>query len=257
MPVRTGLQLDAENVTREGRRSARDCATRDDGAPRESGCGWPPGAPPLRLRAAREIESHRRSLNAFRLTTGAEAHRSRGSIGIAGSRRRDRGPGRDGTPTRITNAKTVLLDVAHRPAAQSQGANDSQQVPLDQRDVGALDRDVRPGPHRDPDLRGRERGSVVDPVPRHRDPPPLRLKPADDFELTVRQDLGDDLASPIASRRPRVSLVISVTITILCPPREPVDGLRSGLDGVGDPQESGHASVHRSEERRRPASGSG
>ena len=55
--------------------------------------------------------------------------------------------------------------------------------PLQQRDAGALDRDVGAGAHRDADRRFGQRRRVVDAVAGHRDDASLALQSADDVAL--------------------------------------------------------------------------
>ena len=80
----------------------------------------------------------------------------------------------------------VLRGKAPRP-------DDAPEVPLHQRDPGALHRDVGARPHGDPHLRLRERRGVVDAVACHRDDAPLRLEPLHDLRLLIGQHLGHDL----------------------------------------------------------------
>ena len=55
-------------------------------------------------------------------------------------------------------------------------ADDAAQVALDQRDAGALHRDVGAGAHRDADIGLRQRRRVVDAVAGHRDDAALALQ---------------------------------------------------------------------------------
>ena len=61
---------------------------------------------------------------------------------------------------------------------------------------GALDRDVGAGAHRDPHLRGRERGRVVDAVAGHRDDLALGLQAAHHLGLALRQHVRLDPVDP-------------------------------------------------------------
>ena len=72
--------------------------------------------------------------------------------------------------------------------------------PFEQRDAGALDRDVRAGAHRDADIGGRERGRVVDAVARHRDHAALAPQLLDHGALLIRQHLGLDLGDAELAR---------------------------------------------------------
>ena len=61
---------------------------------------------------------------------------------------------------------------------QLPGPDDPGQVALEQGDAGALDRHVGAGPHRDPDLGGRQGRGVVDAVAGHRHDPALSRRAA-------------------------------------------------------------------------------
>src|SRR5690349_314708 len=90
--------------------------------------------------------------------------------------------GRDRHTDRVVDEreKQVLADVPHRRAAQTQRAEDAAKIPLHQSDPRTLHRDVRAGPHRDPDGRFGKRGGVVDSVAGHRHGSPFRLKALND-----------------------------------------------------------------------------
>ena len=68
-----------------------------------------------------------------------------------------------------------------------------RQVALDQRDAGALHRDVGAGAHGDADVGRGERRRVVDAVAGHRDDAALAPVALDDRALLVGQHLGLDL----------------------------------------------------------------
>ena len=72
--------------------------------------------------------------------------------------------------------------------------------PLHERDAGALDRDVGARAHRDPDVRRRQRGRVVDAVAGHRDRAPGLLQRAHHLGLALGQHLGLDLVDAELAR---------------------------------------------------------
>jgi hypothetical protein len=82
-----------------------------------------------------------------------------------------------------------------------------QEVALHERDRRALHRDVGADPHRDADLRLRERRRVVDPVARHRDEAALALEALHHVRLLVGEHLGDDVveAEPARHRLRRLA----------------------------------------------------
>src|SRR5205809_279364 len=65
--------------------------------------------------------------------------------------------------------------------------------PEDQDDIGRLDRDVGTGTDRDPDIRLRQSGCVVDAVADHRHLPTLPLEFLDLVGFLLRQDLCEYL----------------------------------------------------------------
>ena len=67
--------------------------------------------------------------------------------------------------------------------------HDPEQISLHEGDRGALHRDVRAGAHGDPDGSLRQRGGVVDPIPRHGDHVILFLEPLHDSRLVFGQHL--------------------------------------------------------------------
>ena len=86
---------------------------------------------------------------------------------------------------------------------------------MQQRDAGALQRDVGAGAHRDPDVGLGQRRRVVDAVAGHRHLAPLRLQARDGGRLAVRQHLGDDLvdADRLPDRLVRVARASPVSMT--------------------------------------------
>ena len=78
--------------------------------------------------------------------------------------------------------------------------DDAAQVALDERDAGALHRDVGAGAHRDADVGLGQRRRVVDAVAGHRDDAALGLQPLDRFGFLVGQHLGATSSSPSLPR---------------------------------------------------------
>ena len=81
-------------------------------------------------------------------------------------------------------------------------AHDAAQVALDERDAGALHRDVGAGAHRDADVRLRQRRRVVDAVARHRDEPPFALQALHDLAFCLGQNFGIDFVDVRAAAPP-------------------------------------------------------
>jgi hypothetical protein len=98
----------------------------------------------------------------------------------------------------------------HRRAAERDRRDHAAQLPGDQRHVGGLDRDVGPGPDRDPDVGLRQGGGIVDPVTHHRHELAFLLLEATDLDRFVfRQDLGHHPLDPYlpSNRIGRASVV--------------------------------------------------
>ncbi len=84
--------------------------------------------------------------------------------------------------------------------AQPSRPHDAGEIAAEQRDAGALDRDVGAGAHGDADIgRGEGRG-VVDAVARHRDHAALAAQPLDHGALLIGQHLGLDLGDAELAR---------------------------------------------------------
>ena len=81
----------------------------------------------------------------------------------------------------------MLASVASASRAR---AHDAVQIALEQRDAGALDRDVGARAHGDADVGGGERRRVVDAVAGHGDLAALRLQLGDEARLVLRQHVG-------------------------------------------------------------------
>src|SRR5690606_28212155 len=80
-------------------------------------------------------------------------------------------------------------------AGEVVGAGEAAEIVLHEDDVGALQRDIRAGPHRDPDICGDQGGGIVDAVPDHRDAP-LALQISYGRHLLLGEELGPDLVDP-------------------------------------------------------------
>jgi hypothetical protein len=135
----------------------------------------------------------------------------------------------------------VALDRGEGAAGQADGVGGGAQVAADQGEVGCLDGDVGAGAHREAEVGLGERGGVVDAVADHGHDPALVLQSADDVDLVLGQDLGDDVVdadlggdgraarslSPVSStgRRPsaRSSAIASaeVSLTVSATTRTP------------------------------------
>lgn len=96
---------------------------------------------------------------------------------------------RDADPVEEERQDNILLCLAIAIPTDAPGGQDGAQAIADDDDVGRLDRDVRPGSHRDPDISLHERRCVVDPITNHRDPAQF-LQVADDLSLLTREHLG-------------------------------------------------------------------
>jgi len=90
-------------------------------------------------------------------------------------------------------AHEILLNNATAAARDTQRLHELEQIVSEQHDVSRLSRDLRPRPHRDSDLRLRERRCVVDAVADHRDPSPHALERLYLVEFLVRKHLGEEL----------------------------------------------------------------
>ena len=108
----------------------------------------------------------------------------------------DAGGDRDAGGVVDEGEEQVLPDVAHGRLRKPARANDAAEVALQQRDAGALHRDVGAGPHGDADLGGGERRGVVDAVAGHGDDPPGLLQPGDHGALLIRKHLRLDIGDP-------------------------------------------------------------
>ena len=125
-------------------------------------------------------------------------------------------------------------------------ADDAAQVALDQRDAGALHRDVRAGAHRDADVGLRQRGRVVDAVAGHRDDAPLRLQRSARRRLLLRQHLRFDLVdAELPGHRLGRLRLSPVSMTIRCPRPSAPHGLGVvPLTGSATPMITGESAVH-------------
>ena len=136
---------------------------------------------------------------------GAQAHRRRGD-----DRAQQQAESRIEHAGGDRNAEHVVDEREERDSAgccassrgSSARARDARQVALDQRDAGALHRDVGAGAHRDADVGLGQRRRVVDAVARHRDDAAFALQPPDDRRFSVGQHLGFDLRDAELARRP-------------------------------------------------------
>src|SRR2546430_15641519 len=70
----------------------------------------------------------------------------------------------------------VLANIAHRRATQMNRTHDAIQIALDERDLRAFHCHIGSGAHRDPDVRARQSGRIVNAVARHRDSVPFTLR---------------------------------------------------------------------------------
>ena len=154
----------------------------------------------------------------------------------------------------------VLPDVAHRRLRQTARRGDSAEIATKQRDARGFDGDVRSRPHRDPDIGGGKRRSVVDAVAGHRDDPTFLPQTFDRLALVLRQNFGLDFAqcracAPTASAVARLSPVSITTRTPASLSARTASGRRR-LDRVGDRDHAGspcRRSRRRSRSRRRGA----
>ena len=131
----------------------------------------------------------------------------------------------------------VALDGAQGAAGQADGVGGRAQVAPDQGDVAGLDGHVGAGAHGQAQVGLGQRGGVVDTVADHGDDPALGLQPADDVELVLGQDLGDDLVdADLAGDRPgRGGVVAGQQDRGEAERPQLGDGLgRGGLHRVGD-----------------------
>jgi hypothetical protein len=87
-------------------------------------------------------------------------------------------------------------------ACDSRRARDAAQIAFDDRDAGALHRHIGAGAHRDADVRGGQRGGVVDSVAGHRDHAALRAQALHHLLLLRRHDFRLEGVQPRASRPP-------------------------------------------------------
>ena len=110
--------------------------------------------------------------------------------------------GRDRHPDGVVDKrqKQILTDVPHRRAAQPSGPDDSHQIAADERDAGALHRDVGSRSHGDSDRGFRQRRSVVDAIAGHHDLAPFALQTPDYVALFVWLDFGNDLVDADGGR---------------------------------------------------------
>ncbi len=94
----------------------------------------------------------------------------------------------------------VLADIGHGRLRQAPRPHDAHQIAFDQSDISAFDRHIRPRSHGDADIRGGERGRIVDAVARHRDHPALALELFDQRALVLGQDLRLDIFNAETAR---------------------------------------------------------
>ena len=87
----------------------------------------------------------------------------------------------------------ILPDIAHRCDGQGSRAQDAGEIALDERHAGALHRNVGAASHRDADVGGGQRRSIVDAVARHGDDAAGAAQVFDDGAFALRQDFGFDI----------------------------------------------------------------
>ena len=139
-----------------------------------------------------------------------------------------------------------------RRAAQPPGAHDAAQVAFDERDAGALHRDVGAGAHGDADIGRGQRGRIVDAVAGHRHAAALAACSALDLRLLL---LGQDFRhhfvdAELAERRLRACVRLSpVSMTIRMPSRwsAAIASAAVVLDRVGDAEDARELAVDRDE----------
>ena len=188
-----------------------------------------------------------------------ERHREAGQQRVqqAGRRERDRGD------VVAEGPAEVLADRAQRGAREPDRVGGAAQVAGDQRQVGGLDRDVGAGADRQPEVRGGQRGRVVDAVAGHRDHAALGLQAPDHVGLLRRAAprRSPRRCRPRRRRRAAVASLSPVSRTVRSPSAcsrcDRLGGRR--LDRVGHGQQPAHLAVPGDEHRgaaaapRRPA----
>src|SRR3546814_9492292 len=90
--------------------------------------------------------------------------------------------GRDRHARRIVDEgeEQILADIGHRRLAELAGADDTVEVALEQGHARAFHRNIGAMPHRDADIRRRQRRRVIDPIARHGDDAAFLFQPYDD-----------------------------------------------------------------------------
>ena len=151
--------------------------------------------------------------------------------------------------------KQVLADVAHRRRRKAARPQDAGQVAFDERDAGALDRDVRAGAHGDADIGGGKRRRVVHAVAGHRDDAALVARSRVTTSL-FRSGKTSASTSSMPRRRATASAVVRlspVSMTIRIPSRlsAATTSALFRLHRIGNADRPGEASVDGDEDRGR------
>ena len=99
--------------------------------------------------------------------------------------------GRESDPDPVHDERSdeVLPDHPPGPAGDVNRLDEDREIVPEEHDVGALPRDVGPGPHRHPDGRCRERRGVVHAITNHDDLPAAGDEAIDAIELRFRKEL--------------------------------------------------------------------
>ena len=134
-------------------------------------------------------------------------------------------------------------------------ARDAGEIAFDQRDAGALHRDIGAGAHGDADIGLGERRRVVDAVAGHGDDAAFAAQPPHDRVLLLGQHLGLDLGDAELARRPPAAVVrlspVSMTMRMPSARRAAKRRRRCRLDRIGDRDDAGRLAVDRDEHRGR------
>src|SRR5271154_2620778 len=124
---------------------------------------------------------------------GTEAHRRAGNHGAkqpAEQRIENAGSNRN-TERIVQKSKSQILpNIADRRLAQPPRPENPAQIPFKQNDSGVFDGHIRAAAHGDANVRGRQRGRVVDAVASHRYDSPFAAQAMDDLRLFFRANFG-------------------------------------------------------------------